>query len=228
MGSPDKENEARGRSRPKAELFAKLDELTAAQGPNVDAKQLESACGALLADLSEEERAALQELLLDLGESSPDSEDDFSSLAASYDLSVDDGDIELFLAVDLARCSAMRRLTRKALTSDAAIRERVVGNAVDRALVGLRLTGISGSGAKALRAVALQTATEILESFKLSIIKNPSINCLREALAEIYERFLLWMRVGGRGRYRQRAGLPAAKFCRSRAMRRPNIATSWK
>ncbi len=66
--------------------------------------------------------------------------------------------------------------------------------AIDRVLVGLRLTGISESGAKALRASALDTASDILDDFDLSIIKNPAVNNLREALMGIYERFLLWMR----------------------------------
>lgn len=164
--------------------------------PKAVAKKMDTAYSSIIDDLSKAELSALQELAVDLRESEEDYDDDFYSLAKEYDLSVDSSDIELFLTVELSRYPGTTKLTRKALASNAALRERMTERAVDRVLVGLRLTGIPESGAKALRASALDAASDILDDFDLSIIKNPAVNNLREALMDIYERFLLWMRIG--------------------------------
>jgi hypothetical protein len=167
--------------------------------PEAVAKKMDTSYSSIIDSLSEAELSALRELAIGFCESEEDYDDDFHSLARKYDLSVDSSDIELFLTVELSRYSTVTKLTRKALRSDTSLREYVMERAVDRALVGLCLTGISESGAKALRNSALDAASDILGDFDLSIIKNPTVNNLREALMDIYERFLLWMRTPREG-----------------------------
>jgi len=89
------------------------------------------------------------------------------------------------------------KVTEESLKSNPFLREHLLERAVDRTLVAIRLTGIPASAAKALRTSALDVASDILDDFDFSIFKNPTINNLREALMNIYERFLLWMRTTG-------------------------------
>jgi hypothetical protein len=114
-------------------------------------------------------------------------------------LSVDSDDIRLFLTVELSRCLTGADLTEQPPRLGEAVVAQVIERAVDRTLVALRLTGISESGARALRSSAQDTALAILNNFDFSILGNPTINNLREALMYIYERFLLWIRTLGEG-----------------------------
>lgn len=145
--------------------------------------------------LSKQELSILQDLTNSYRESDEDFEDEFYHLAKQHELSVDSNDIELFLTAELTGHPGLTKITKKTLTSDAAFREIIIERAIDRVLVGLRLTGISETDVKVLRASALDTASNILTNINLSIIKNPTVNHAREQLMTIYERFLLWMRI---------------------------------
>lgn len=161
----------------------------------LDAATIGNAFNAMLEGLSDKELALMQEMLQDITQGALPSRDPFHDLAEEYDLSVDAADIENFLAVELGHYAAIGKLTKKKLASDPAFRERLMESAIDRTLVGLCVTGIPESGRKALRLCARGAAEAILDGIDLSIIENPQANYLREALMEIFERFLLWMRI---------------------------------
>jgi hypothetical protein len=162
--------------------------------PEVLAQKMDATYSSIIDGFSDAELDVLQDLAASFRDVDEDCLDEFSSLARDYNLSVDSNDIELFLTVELSQYSSVTKLTEEALRSNAILRELVTERAAEKALVALRLTGISESGAKALRASAREAASEILDNFDLSVIKNPVVNNLREALMDIYERFLLWMR----------------------------------
>lgn len=154
--------------------------------PTLDAAAISNAYNAILEGFSDEERSLMQEMLQNLSQGAFSSQDPFQDLAEEYDLSVDASDIELFLAVELARAAMFGKFTKKRLDADPALRERLIDKAIDRVLVGLCLTGITESGRKELRYCAEDAAAEILDSIDLSIIKAPLANNLREALMDIY------------------------------------------
>jgi len=165
--------------------------------PEAVSKKMDKIYSSITDDLSEAELTALQTLSTGFLEAEHMEEDEFSSLARDYGLSVDSNDIELFLTDELSRSLMGTKVTEESLKSNPFLREHLLERAVDRTLVAIRLTGIPASAAKALRTSALDVASDILDDFDFSIFKNPTINNLREALMNIYERFLLWMRTTG-------------------------------
>jgi hypothetical protein len=154
-----------------------------------------------LQDLSNEERTLIQEFALRIRDMSRISDsflspgEKFRRLAEKYGLSVDEGDIELFLAVELSHFLDEINITKKVLSTDAALRNQAAVRALNRVFTGIQFTGISEAHQKALWESAAEAASEILDCFKPSILKNPNVNILRKDLMDIYERFLLWMRV---------------------------------
>ncbi len=161
----------------------------------LDAAAITNACNAMLEGLSDKELALMQEMFQDITKGALPSLDPFHDLAEEYDLSVDAADIEHFLAVELGHYAAIGTFTKKKLASDSALRESLIEKAIDRTLVGLCFTGIPESGRKALRACARGAAEAFLDTIDFSIIEIPQANYLREALMDIFERFLLWMRI---------------------------------
>lgn len=123
----------------------------------------------------------------------------FHLLAEKYDLSVDDGDIELFLTVELSRIHDETKITQKILASDTALRNQATEQALDRVFAGIEHTEISRATQRTLRASATDAASEILDNFNPAILKDHAVNVLRDDLMGIYERFLLWMRIARDG-----------------------------
>jgi len=159
------------------------------------ARKLETNYISIVDDLSEQELSILHDLTDTFRENAEDTDDEFYNLARAHDLSVDSNDLELFLTAEMTGHPGIAKITKKILTSNTAFRENIIERAIDRVLVGLRLTRISESDAKLLRASAHDTASNIITNFNLSIIKNITVNLVREELMTIYERFLLWMRI---------------------------------
>jgi len=162
---------------------------------NLDPAAISQAYNAMLEALSDEERSLMQEMLQDITQGALPSMDPFHDLAEEYDLSVDAFDIENFLTVELGHCAAIGKVTKKMLATNLVLREDFIEKAIDRTLVGLCFTGIPDSGRKALRACARGAAEAFLNDIDLAIIEVPQANYLREALMDIFERFLLWMRI---------------------------------
>lgn len=152
-------------------------------------------------DLSTKERAILENFILSLRDMGGINDplltpgEKLRLLAEKHGLSMDDGDIEFFLTVELSCFLDERKITKKALASDTALREQAIDQALERVFAGIEFTGISEADQKALWACATEAASELLDNFNLSIIKNPAVNILRQDLMDIYERFLLWMRI---------------------------------
>jgi len=152
-------------------------------------------------DLTAEQRATLEDFILSLRDMGSINDplltpgEKFRHLAEKHDLSMDDGDIEFFLTVELSYFLDERKITKKNLASDTALREQATDQALKRVFTGIEFTRISEADQKALWASATEAALEILDNFNLSIIKNPAVNILRQDLMDIYERFLLWMRI---------------------------------
>ena len=119
----------------------------------------------------------------------------FHLLAEKHDLSMDVGDIEHFLTVELSQFLDEIKITKKTLASDTALRKQATDRALNRAFAGIEYTRISEPDQKALRASAAEAASELLDNFNLAILKNPAVNILRQDLVDIYEPFLLWMRI---------------------------------
>ena len=167
------------------------------------AKEMGATFSADSLDLSEDEQAMLREFALRLSDfgalDSLDSLDTpaqkFHALAKKNNLSVDDGDIELFLTVELSRRLGEMKLTPKLLKSNKDLRDQTTEQALERVFTGLRRTGITERNQQALWESAVEAAAEILDNFNLKTLQNPAANRLREDLMDIYERFLLWMRL---------------------------------
>ncbi|SLM11157.1 hypothetical protein SPIROBIBN47_180022 [uncultured spirochete] len=165
------------------------------------AKEMGATFSTNLSDLSEGERSLLEEFARHIHEINTVDDplftpgERFRLLADTYNLSVDEGDIELFLTVELSRLFDKTTLTKKTLASDTAMRDQATERALNRVLTGIQYTGISEPHQRELRESGAEAASDILDAFKPSILKNHTVNILREDLMDIYERFLLWMRM---------------------------------
>ena len=152
-------------------------------------------------DLTKEQRAILEDFALSIRDMGGVDDplltpgERFHRLAEEQDLSMDDGDIEFFLTVELSRFSDEIKITKKSLASDTALREQATDQALKRTFAGIEYTRISEADQKALWASAVEAASELLDNFNLTILKNPAVNTLRQDLMDIYEPFLLWMRI---------------------------------
>lgn len=164
------------------------------------AKEIGATFSTNFLDLSKDEQAMLREFALRLSdfralESLDTPAQKFHALAEKNNLSIDDGDIELFLTVELSRRLGEMKMTPKLLKSNKDLREQTTEQALERVFTGLRHTGITERNQRALWESAVEVAAEILDNFNLKTLQNPDVNRLREDLMDLYERFLLWMRV---------------------------------
>ncbi len=164
------------------------------------AKEMGGTFSTDLNDLSEGERSLLAQFARNIREINTVDDplftpgERFHLLADTYNLSVDEGDIELFLTVELSRHFDKTTPTKKLLAAGTAMRDEVTERALNRVFIGIQYTGISKPHQKELRKSGAEAASDILDTFKPSILKNRTVNILREDLMDIYERFLLWMR----------------------------------
>ncbi|MDD3982073.1 MAG: hypothetical protein PHT55_07720 [Spirochaetales bacterium] len=164
------------------------------------AKEMGATFSANPDDLSKEQRAFLENFaqsLRDMGGIDdlplPPGER-FHQLAQKHDLSMDDGDIEYFLTVELSKLLKEIKITKKTLASDTALRQQAIDQALERVFVGIEFARISKADQNELWESATEAASELLDNFNLGILKNPAVNSLRQDLMDIYEPFLLWMR----------------------------------
>jgi len=118
----------------------------------------------------------------------------FRLLAEKHDLSVDEGDVELFLVVEISKLVDVSTLTKKILASNVELREQATEQAIERVFAGIEHTRISRSDKKELFITAEEVASEFWDTLWPGLFKNRGVNTLRSDLADIYERFLLWMR----------------------------------
>ena len=118
----------------------------------------------------------------------------FHMLAEQNDLSVDEGDIELFLAVEISQRIDTKKITKKTLSNDTSLRKQAIESALERVFAGIEHTRISQANRNALWMSAAEVASETMDTFWPGVFRNPSVNTLRKELMDIYERFLIWMR----------------------------------
>lgn len=118
----------------------------------------------------------------------------FRLLGEKHDLSVDEGDVENFLVVELSKLVDGSKVTKKTLTSDLALRQQAIDQAVKRVFAGIEHTRISAGDKKELFTTAADVAADVWDRLWPGLFKNRSVNTLRERLMDVYERFLRWMR----------------------------------
>jgi hypothetical protein len=121
-------------------------------------------------------------------------EDKFSRMAADLDLSVDIDDIQAFLLDEIGKMTSFH-FDENDMDSFEKMRISVTARALDRVFVGVRLTGISGTKMHALYEAGAEAADELFGEIDPGLCRNKEVNEIRSVLLQIYEKFLLWMRV---------------------------------